>query len=471
LGVPGSDGLSTGAPTTGPGGATSGPGALPPGTVPGTGPGGGPQPVDPGQTTGPALPNPTAGLGPGVTDNKVYVGLIYCSDCAAGNAALGGAGGQDERNFYKPLIEYVNKHGGVAGRTLTPVYAELRATSSEPIDSQYQAACAKFTEDNKVFIMTTQNEIGWSCAQKNGTVAIGSGAATGPMYAKYPQLIDAAGIRLERIGSLTVGGLAHQNYFTGWSLQRRVQTAAKPKVGIISWENPSYKYSMDHGWLPALRAQGYDPEVAYVKVPEAFSGLGNSSAAVSSAVFRFQSKGIDHVLINDGPAGVFAGTGLTLLFLSTAESQRYYPRYGFNSYNSPAWENHPADQERGMLAVSWTDTMPEDDAEWHQNPARQKCWKILRAAGVQLDDDISMTIAAGTCDWIFLMDRGMQTKQNLTVAGFIKEATSFGTSYQSPFVYLTRLAPDQRDGVNGVRNSKYLPGCNCMDYTSDPYTP
>jgi hypothetical protein len=239
----------------------------------------------------------------------------------------------------------------------------------------------------------------------------------------------------------------------------------------VSWDDPSYRYALDHGWLPALRRLGYTPEISYVKVPDSFDGVGASSAAVSSAVLRFQSHGIDHVLINDGSAGIFTGAGLTLLFLNSAESQRYWPRYGFNSFNAPGFSGLPADQQRGMLAVSWTDFEPTDDAGWRANRARDLCFKILRDGGAEPSDAISRFEAAAACDVLFLIDRVISGADRLTVAAFMAAATALGTSYESPYVYRTRLAPNQRDGANGVRNSRYDDSCTCMRYTSAPYTP
>jgi hypothetical protein len=72
---------------------------------------------------------------------------------------------------------------------------------------------------------------------------------------------------------------------------------------------------------------------------------------------------------------------------------------------------------------------------------------------------------------LFLVDRVISGADKLTVPAFMAAATALGTSYQSPYVYLSRLAPNQRDGANGVRDSRYDTNCSCMIYTSGAYTP
>jgi len=468
----------------GPGGADNGltaPGAsVGPGGVAGAGgsgaggSGSGSLGAGPGGAVGSTIGGTQGRFGPGVTATTISLGLGYCSDCQSGNASLGASdtgSGQDERYYYNAVIDDVNRHGGVLGRKLKPVYAEVKSTSAEPIDDQLQAACATWTQDNKVFALEAQDAVGWNCAEKAGAVAIGGGTATGPLYQRYPHMVDTDGVRFERIGTLTVNGLARQRYFTGWNLNTRRVTTGKPKVGLVTWDDPNYRYAVANGFAPALRAHGLSAETVYVKVPESYPELSDSTAAISNAVFRFRSHGIDHVLIADGHAGLFKGTGLTLLFLNNAESQHYYPRYGFNAYNSPAWSALPADQEHGMLAVGWTDTRPEDDAGWHPNTYRNRCFAIMQAHHVSVSDEISEGTAAAACDLVWLVRATATSTAALTSTGFIASATRLGTSFGAAWNYATRLAPDQRDGSNAVRDSQFDDGCDCMRFTSPPYTP
>ena len=138
----------------------------------------------PGGTTGGV---PTRGAnGPGVTATEIRLGIPYCNDCAAGNAALG-AGGEDPgdtRRYYRAALDEVNARGGVLGRKLVMVGHEISV--SDDISRSQQEACETFTKDNKVFAIFFRGEITYSCALKAGIFAWGGGAS-GEVFKRVPQ--------------------------------------------------------------------------------------------------------------------------------------------------------------------------------------------------------------------------------------------------------------------------------------------
>src|SRR5207249_2748204 len=116
------------------------------------------------------------------------------------------------------------------------------------------------------------------------------------------------------------------------------------------------------GFLPALAKLGITPaQVAYAPTPQTYNDLGGSSAAISNDVLKFQALGIDHVIIEDGSAGIWGGTGLTISWMNTAQSQDYTPRYGLNSWNSMGNQLVPPSQWKGSLGVVFFDTTSTGD--------------------------------------------------------------------------------------------------------------
>jgi hypothetical protein len=285
------------------------------------------------------------------------------------------------------------------------------------------------------------------------------------VFDKLPNLIDASAVRLERLGAATVSGVSRQGYFassTEWPTG---------KVGVITWEDPAYRYGVTNGYVPALKRLGKTAKVIYVAKAQTLSGASDSSAAVSNAVLQFRSDGIDHVFIQDGPAGVFGLGGLTLLFLQNAKSQRYYPRYGFNANNVPGYSIYPADQEHGMLAVDYSDYQPEQDAGITANPARTRCFALMAKSGLKTDDINTQATAAGICNDVWLVETLLKRARTPTLRGAIAAAEGLGTSFRSPVVYGTRLGPGRHDGGELARAAKFDDGCSCMRFTSAPYAP
>ena len=408
----------------------------------------------------------TAFTGPGVTDSTIPLGIPYCNDCAAANAAAGAGGDDpgDTRRYYQAAIDDVNSRGGVQGRKLVPVFHPFSV--SDNVDTSQQAACETFTKDHKVMMIFLRGDIIFQCALKAGVLVVGDGGS-GPTYQRFPNLIDPATIRQERLGAVTVKAMVK----AGWH-----KPAAKwptGKIGLVTWADDNYRYAMDHGWLPALHGAGLkETDVRYVEVPQSDRSLADAGAGISSAVLAFRQQGIDHVFIADGPAGVFRGTGLTLLFLNNAKSQNYYPRYGFNTYNSPGWEQLPADQEAGMLAIDGFDTARRNDEGIALNPPRERCFALMRKKALTVNEEKdTAALALGACEIAWFAEAVLKQARNGDLRSMIAAGESLGTSYRSPYIYGTRLGPNQHDGSALFRNARFDDACACMKYTSKPYEP
>ncbi|HET6809713.1 MAG TPA: hypothetical protein VFH50_01735 [Acidimicrobiales bacterium] len=448
-GAAGTGGSSSG------GGGTSGSGSGGSGT--GTGGGGAP-------TGGGSAPTSkfVSAAAPGVTNQTVYIGLTYSSNEGAADKAIGVAGAApsyDMRNVWNATIAYANSHGGFAGRKLSPIYYDISVTGD--VSTQEQAACANFTQDHKVFAIGVQDDIMEACAQNAGAIALGSGGATEATFQKYPHMVDPDGIAVDRLGSLTVNGLYKAGYFSG-------------KLGLITWDNPSYRAAVTNGYLPALASHHITPaQIAYISVPQQVGAVADMSAAVGSAVTKFKSLGIDHVIIQDGAAGVWAGDGLTLEFMDQAKSQAYYPRYGQNGDNNPGTSLNPSDEQNNALAISQVDYDPSYDAGWHQNPARTACFQLQGAAGYpvsssNVNDEVT---ASTTCDLIFFLQRVVNGLSAITADGFAAQAQTLGTSYPTAVVYGTKFMSGRRDGADEVRTEQYSSACSCLKFQGGPYYP
>src|SRR5207249_5382803 len=130
------------------------------------------------------------------------------------------------------------------------VVAPLDATSSTPVDQQRQANCARWTQDNKVFvILAGGNSIYEECAKKAGAAEITSnvtGASSLPeTFRQYPHYVEVVGMNLVRMGAITVDGLATQRYF-----------GAAPKIGMLTWDEPTYREALQKGYVAALERHG-----------------------------------------------------------------------------------------------------------------------------------------------------------------------------------------------------------------------
>lgn len=402
--------------------------------------------------------------GPGITPTTIYVAAGYSSDQNEANAAIGVSNARrDARDYYNAIIDHINKNGGVAGRKLAPVYYNFKSTDDG--NAADEAACSHWTQDNKTFVFLAGGEILWNCSLKAGAVNLSGGVASGKVYARYPHLISPLGFRLERLTRATVNGLAKLDYF------RPTPEWPTGKLGLMTWDDNAYVEGIKTGSLPALKKLGITPtDIRYIKTPQSLGAFSESSAAVSNAVLRFKGQGIDHVMIQDGPAGVCGGTCLSLLFLQNADTQKYYPRYGFNSLNSPGTPLLPSRPQRGMLALSWADYDPSQDEPGRPNRRRDECFKIMQDRGIQVTGAQAQVDAGSACNSFWFIQETLNKATSLTAAGVVAAAERLGTSFRSPLAYSTRLAAGQHDGIDGVRNSYFDDGCECMKFVGGVYS-
>jgi hypothetical protein len=467
VGAPGSQALSV--PSSGASGLTSPGGAVPGGVAGGSaaaGAAGSTAGAGAGTSTGGAIAGPGAAsglVGPGITKTTIYLGMPYSSQEASGDRAAGASGAApsyDFRNVVNAVIDYADKHGGFAGRKMQALYYNYNLTTDQSV--QDQSACSYWTQDHKTFVIPASSDILKACAEKEGGISLVGGGDVASTFQRFPHFVDPIGMRLDRLGPVTTNGLSHAGYFAG-------------KLGFVTWDDPNYRFAYTNGYLPALTARGIKvTDKAFISVPQQIGALGAMSAAVSSAVTKFRSEGIDHVIIQDGRAGVWTGAGLTLEWMNQAESQKYYPRYGQNTYNAPGWSGLPSDQMDKAIAIMDNDSDPSYDAGWRPNKTREQCFKIEADAGFpvstsNLNDE---SLAAQACDMVFFIQFVInRLGSSLTSNAFVQEVAALGRSFPTATVYGTQFARGLRDGSAEVRQAEYFASCKCLKYAGAPYYP
>ena len=433
-------------------------GAASAGTAPGTG-------------SGPATPGRD---GPGVTPTRLYVGESWDPNIARADAAVGAASGDpgDIHGETNAMIKYINDHGGVAHRKIAAVWHQI--STSDDASTSAEATCQAWTRDNKVFVLDGANFSGAGtlmdeCAQHEGGIELIGGSITmqtTEVESHYPEAFDLNGLSNDRAMRYTVAGLSQLGYLS-----------AGARVGIVTWDDPFFRYGVSHDAEPALAALGFNHvPVAYVSSPSSYGDLAATSAAVSSAVLRFSST-VDHVIIFDGASGVTGGGILTLEWMQQAHSQHYRPRYGLNSgsgFNALA-SDLPADQLVNSVGVGWMPALEQTSHDFAtmKKPAQAKlCEQIMNRAGQPASSANAIANQLGICDFYFLLKQALDSvsgplNQLTAIAAF----NAIGTRHQSLVNFGAKIDPQRRDLPYLVRNMTYQSTCSCFRYVGPIYNP
>lgn len=414
---------------------------------------------------------------PGVTAKEVYVGLVYDDNAGAVNqaAGVGSITTGDSKANARAIIADINKHGGVGGRKLVPVFARFDSTSSQTIDQQYSAICQQFTQDNpRVFVVNDDADLSDSyraCLAKAGVGTLSTslpldGAA---ILSRYPGLIQQGYPNVDRLAAYEVTPLVDQKYFTPWdTLTGQPAATGKVKVGILTYNDAVFAPAVDHILVPALKKLGYDPEVEKVAQINTAADYSAQGSAVKAAQLRFAANGVTHIIPFE------ANGGLSTLFLPTARSQNYYPRYGISSSSAfeALLETGIVDKKQmtGAVGFGW---LPSVDLPSRYNPQnspfsnanRRYCLNVLKASGITFDSGNAETVALNSCSDLYLLKAALdKTAAQISLRNLIGTIESLGTSYQRAGGLGQTFRPGRHDPTDKAYHWRYFADCNCFHY-------
>lgn len=462
---PAGDGSVPGTAEPGTPGGPSVDGAVDP-AAPGAAPGSGPAtPSTPGaQSTAPTTRQGTpASLGPnshGVTDTTITVGITWIDPASAGPVATAlGADPQYEAPTGDPkaqaqaVVDHVNRNGGIAGRTVKPVYHRYdlaNALTNERAAKAEEEMCARYTQDNKVFAMVPIVAYTGSlldCANRTRTafLAVSSGEQVVDA-ARYSQVQDVwyrpNWMLAERHGAVMAEELAQGAFF-----------GPGARIGVLYPDVPAAHNGVSKGLEPALAAAGLkiDAKVAYPDLLD---------SPWTTYVESFKQKQITHVLFAIGGSSLPVG-----FFMRAASSQEYRPRYAIASDHQAdiIAQNAPRDQLNGIVLVGWDPINDRGQARAERDGPSStgdaECRQVMKAAGQPFNGGYY-------CDALFLLKKALEGSATVNLRTLRTGIEGMGDRFSSAQTWSTRFGPNRHDGLGGVRRYNFDGGCGCFVYAS-----
>lgn len=447
-----------------PGLAPDASGPLVPGTPSGPGVGTQGGAVSPGSPAGPAA-KPVGGKpsssAQGVTDTTILTGLEYSTGVDEAQKAAGtNITAGDQRRQQEVMIAEINRLGGLAGRQIKPVFHVYDAASAEPTASQEQAACATFTQDNKVFAVLAaaiHSASYLACLAKANVpyIAAPSFTVTDEVdLARFPLYVELNTVSLSRQGRMYGEPLAKTGYYS-----------AGAKVELLTFSRPSYQRAVKDHLEPALRRVGQQlVEKVELPFPESASENGSFAAAVSNAVLRFRDKGVTHLLITDVNGSV------TQLFANQASNQGYYPRYGWLSQNGGQAISDTIPDKRAMhgaVQLGWIPTLDLNAAnETITAPGSKACLEFFGSKGLSPASRNEDTVFQIQCDVFFHAQAAGARVSDLSAQSFVRAYAAIGDAVRPASTYSISLK-DQRSGAESYRSQAWDVACTCFKTTSN----
>lgn len=458
-GIPGTSGTV--------GGAAGGPAATVGGTAPSAAPGGnaGGTPT----TAAQAPPSNPGGapvkLGRGVTDSTITLGFTEMGDVGAANRAVGGSSAREgetpRKDYGDPLISWFNRNGGIAGRKIVPVWADVRVTPNQTMAANRQGVCATFTQDNKVFaaqlIATMLYPDVLECLNRAGTIAISDSQQQYTLddvaLRTWPNVYLPFSLSLDRMMRVYADSIIKSGFVD----------SKLARVGLAYYRTDAATRAVNKVLKPALSARGISiAQEAAFTATESVDTFAQTQAEAQSAVLRFRAAGITHVIF-----AIANGAFLTGPFTTNAEQQGWRPRYMFNTTTQPSATpgSEPNAQFERSLLMSWSDWDHGWDQGIAKTPRGQQCLAMLKAEGHPPPRDGLMgQEMIWFCDYLFLMKETLEGTRDFTQAGFAAALARLGP--QSPAQTFVSHPAGRRDGAAAYRMASYDKACGCFPFTS-----
>lgn len=418
---------------------------------------------DGGASVSPA-PSVAAQTGPATraTGKAVEIGVFTVTNTEAFGAGFGvefDVG--DPKAQVKAVVDYLNRRGGLLGRPIVPVFYEFDATSTKPYAEEEQTMCAAWTNDHHVFAaisLMSITKVLPACLNGRGVPLLldTHGGYLGKDFGRWPLLFSTTMLRAESTYRTLVRRLHVRGFFTPGA-----------KIGLVRIDDPDARVVANNVIRPELARIGLTltEEVAFPRVDKT-SDAGASFAAGQSAVLRFQSSGITHVLLQDINNTV-AGP-----FHTAAEGNGYRPRYGVTSDTDlPANEQLvPPGQLKGVQGVVWNAWHDREMAQHldRNNPSAKRCADILRSAGQKVD---SSGIGLIYCDYLFFIQAATERGGAVNARAFQSGANALGSAFQSATAFGSQFNPGKHDGISHVRDVVFSEACSCFRFSNGTNQP
>ena len=411
-------------------------------------------------STGPAISTGGGATGDrrGLTATTVKVGFIVVTGSSSyGNgAAFKSPNYGDTTKQVHVITDWINAHGGVAGRKVVPVIRTHDINNDSRTEEE--GLCTGFTQDDKVFAVVLAAQ-GYPetrrCYAEHHTLILDPtpflyGADSFRSLAPYYWSPDY--VNYSRVERALVPELKAQGFFTGGTL------------GVVTYDVDVYHAIVDHDLRPALKAAGVSLDPSNVKYLSN-ADIPTIQRGATQAVAQMQVAGVNRVL--------FAGLGpYAPLFMSTAEGAHFTPRYGLTSYDQPRFDQnwkamHPADQLKGAVGIGFSAVQDVADAQAaFPAPREQRCLGAYKSKGISFAERADSGYALSYCDALTMLQSAAGSLgQSLSVQTWAAAAARLGSGFHSSVAFATSFPGGRMDGGDGYRTMAFDSGCGCFAYT------
>lgn len=386
--------------------------------------------------------------------SPIELGFVVTKVSNIGSFGVSSGSTIPDQQIDNALVNAMNKHSGLDGHKIVPVYGVTDTAASNWSDA-FQSACANFTQDHHVaavvgylFVYLESFE---SCLAKAGVPHLYGGYQPGdiPGQSEFPTLVSTTNPSADLHYKIGFAGAIASGLLT-----------PKTKLGVVLDTCANDDQAFNRVAAPYLKAH----QITYVTFTLA-CGQGSSDdtkevAQVGSAELHFRAEGVSTVFA-EGPVALF--------FALAAETQGWHPQYLMTEGGAAFEGNLPADTLSHFHGFGWEPSADVDPA--HQpypwTKSEQRCLQMVKSEGLKPSGYNDYMETFTTCDGLELYAAALAADGGQTAAGPVVSALESvigKTQLASVYGGRGRYAADEHGGPSVYRQWGWLPKCSCFGY-------
>ena len=407
----------------------------------------------------------------GVTPTTVRIGFFHASNVNTINQANGINGLNNVGNGdaqANAMVDWINKHGGIAGHRIQPVFVPEDASNQDP--TYGQQLCTTMTEDEQVFAViddNNENTQTLQCYYQHHTLVFNTGLSLfseAQIRAWNPYVWITENPSLDRDMVEKLNALQQRGFFTAPDVTTKI------RPGFAYPNDPDTIKVVNNLVIPYMHQLGFaDGQYDNIAIDVSSGNTGAVLAQINNAALKMDTDNVNRVFfVNDSGAAIYA------FFGRDADNERYTPRYGLSSQDGLDATGYliPEDQKVNSIAVGywpWADTSQVNSMGFPDSQSEALCYQIMNQHGIysaeskghERDGEGILTME-WRCDALWtLYYASANLGQNLNDANVAAGIVRLGNSFQLSISYpnYTYFGPRNPDPVDYYRYIKFDPNC------------
>lgn len=394
--------------------------------------------------------------------SPVEIGLIYSPDVGSFAKLFGATA--DVGNLQtdaNSVISYINKHGGLDGHVLSPVYYSLSLTSTQPYSTTMAAICSSWTQDHHVAAgiavgFSIPNDLA-ECLSAHHIPYLSGGnyLHDSTDYANIPYLVSPYEAGTNEVMPALIRELLARHWLT-----------SKSRVGVLLGSNEGAAVrAYDNDIVPLLKGKVASVTSYGIDFPPTTTAAVASSQTIANDQLHARANGVTNML--------FLAPGAEGSFIDDAYQQHWFPKYAITSYDTPwAATQGKIKESNATLAtaigIGWQPTMDVGTygSNIFTNATTRTCKAILSPTG-QLTTNVREFAGYQYCDGLLSVQAATDASGASTISGnsVLAGYNALGSSHPDAMTFVERLTAQHHNGASAFRPLAYSVGCHCFRYT------